>query len=93
MSETNQENWKDCPECGLKWYLYYPDKDSDEHIEFPVVIVTPFGWLCRVCRYEWRRDGTPVHQDEVEELIKKWRGRTRRDPYFQSSNQKVRKPC
>jgi len=86
-----QEDWKDCPECGLKWYLYYSDKDSDEHIELPVVIATPFGWLCRVCRYEWQRNGEPVNQEEVEELIKKWRGRTRRDPYFQSLSEKANK--
>lgn len=85
MSEKEIE----CPECHYSTYQYYTKTDPPrtdinpatgeeipiyERNEVPTVIRTTFGWLCRLCRYEWGEDGNPVDP----ELVKKRALETRR---------------
>lgn len=74
----------ECPECHYAGYKYYVERDPPQTIdgipvydcrEVPVVIKTPLGYLCRLCRYEWKENGTSVAQEGIDQLavsFRKW---------------------
>ena len=71
-----------CPECHYVWYKYYEEIEIAqmgeeeplyEAMEMPVAIRTPRGYLCRLCRHEWKEDGTPVDQETIEQNITSFR--------------------
>jgi len=68
-----------CPECHYSTYQFYtktdpPRVDIDpktgkeipiyERNEVPVAVKSVFGWLCRICRHEWKDDGNPVDPEK-----------------------------
>lgn len=68
----------ECPECHYTWYKYYkkaePAQPEDlfplyHSVEVPVVIITPLGYFCRLCRHEWRKSGMPIEQEEIDKNI------------------------
>jgi len=71
----------ECPECHYTWYKYYTEANNQENEEIPtyssnevpVVVISPRGYLCRLCRYEWRKGGTPVDQETIEQSIASFR--------------------
>ena len=98
------ENSIGCPQCHYMWYIYYSEVKIPqtafysgeevplyESIELPVAIKTPRGYLCRLCRYEWKSDGTPVNKEIIEQSIASFR-KHGEESYaeIQSSNTKVK---
>ena len=84
MSEENAG----CPECRYVWYLRYEEveipqtatgiaTDEEDPIyekkEVPVAVKTPRGYLCRLCRHEWKEDGTPVDRETIEQSVASFR--------------------